>query len=293
MSTNNKVPFGLLGDILVDVNDVESGLACKCICPSCYGALVARKGRKNIHCFAHHKPDPNCEYTPETAIHLMAKQILLENYSIRLPKLDITVSALGVSRERYSESELLVKEGDFRYDKALSEQRIEGIIPDILLYKNGIPVLIIEIFVSHGVDHLKRDKIEKLDISCIEIKLDNRLINKATLAEKVLLSTDIKKWIYNKKSQSVRNKLNQVLEQKLAEDLLKAKRLSLAVEAKEKEAIKKRNEVRLKNKANGLKKPKWVYCDNPSCKVLYESIDSVSKCPECGHEDSMKDCRYL
>jgi len=296
MYGGNKVPFGLLDGILVDVHEVESGLACKCVCPSCNGALVARKGSKNTHCFAHHKPDPDCKYTPETAIHSMAKQILLEHHSIRLPKLDVSVSALGANGNRFSESETLVKEGGFKYEKVLAEQRIKDITADILLYKDNIPILIIEIYVSHAVNHIKRDKIEKLDISCIEIKLDNKITSKETLINKVLIQTDIKKWIFNKKEKAVKNTLNKSLEVKLVADRLYATQLSLEKEKeeekKEKAVIKKRNEVRLKNRDNKQSKPKWIFCDNPACKALYESMKSPSKCPKCGCEDSMKDCRY-
>ena len=292
MLSGNKVPFGLLNGSLVDVKDVEPGLACKCVCPSCHGALIARKGSKNKHCFAHHKPDPDCKYTPETAIHLMAKQILRENHAICLPKLEVSVSSLGVSRNRFSESEILVRERYFRYEKALSEQRIQDITPDILLYKNDIPILIVEICVTHPVNRVKKDKIEKLGISCIEIKLDNKITDKETLIKKVLTQTNIKKWIFNKKEKAVRDKLNKSLEAKLVADSLYAKRLSLEAEQKEKKVIEKRKEVRLVNKDHKQSRARWIYCDNPACKALYESTEFPSKCPICGCEDSMKDCRY-
>ncbi|OWY39307.1 hypothetical protein CEK28_08810 [Xenophilus sp. AP218F] len=48
------IPFGLKEDVLVEVNDVDQGLACGCVCPACRAPLVARKGQVNIHHFAHH-----------------------------------------------------------------------------------------------------------------------------------------------------------------------------------------------------------------------------------------------
>ena len=292
MSISNKVPFGMLDGILVDVDDVKAGLACKCICPSCKGKLIARKGESNTHCFAHHKPDPNCKYTPETAIHLMAKQILLENSVIRVSEFDVSVSALGESGERFSESEELVKEGFFHYEKVLSEKIIENIKPDILIYKGGAPVLIVEICVTHAVDSKKLDKIKTLNISCIEIKLSNTVTSKKTLIEKVLNETENKKWIFNRKEKAVRIRLNKSLEKKLVADSLYVKKRTLIAKKEEKKKIEKRNEIRLHNKGNPRKRTTWIYCDNPTCKTLYESIESPSKCPKCGCTDSMKDCRY-
>ena len=91
--SKNKIPFGLRNGILVDVSEVESGLACNCVCPECKGKLQARKGFKVTHYFAH---DPssnvhNCRSAFETSVHLMAKQILSEEMYINFPNLFMKV----------------------------------------------------------------------------------------------------------------------------------------------------------------------------------------------------------
>ena len=71
-----KLPFGLKNGQIVEINEVEKGLACNCICPSCGSPLIARKGQKKIHHFAHYKAD--CKAALETAIHLAAKKYYLK-----------------------------------------------------------------------------------------------------------------------------------------------------------------------------------------------------------------------
>ena len=59
-----KLPFGVKGGLLVRVSEVVSGLRCGCVCPGCGGVLVARKGEKVEHHFAHHSVDDcaGCEH---------------------------------------------------------------------------------------------------------------------------------------------------------------------------------------------------------------------------------------
>lgn len=68
----------------VRINEVESGLACGCVCPVCGGKLIARKGEHKRHHFAHHNAEA-CSYNNETALHLMAKTIIAKVTSIMLP----------------------------------------------------------------------------------------------------------------------------------------------------------------------------------------------------------------
>lgn len=51
----NLIPFALSlnTNLLVDVDDVQSGKKCGCICPSCNIPFIARKGDVNEWHFAH------------------------------------------------------------------------------------------------------------------------------------------------------------------------------------------------------------------------------------------------
>ena len=71
--------------IITSVDDVESGLKCGCVCPACGEPLVAKKGAKRIHHFAH-QSGHNCEYGYESSLHLAAKEILSKSQKIILPR---------------------------------------------------------------------------------------------------------------------------------------------------------------------------------------------------------------
>lgn len=81
---NFKLPFGLKDGELLHVADVERGLSCECVCPSCGHHLVARKGNKMTPHFAHYK-GAECAAAIESALHLAAKKVLLKEQYIVLP----------------------------------------------------------------------------------------------------------------------------------------------------------------------------------------------------------------
>ena len=79
-----KIPYALSLDVhrLVGVDDVEQGLSCNCICPSCSMRLEAIQGDIKKHHFRHHnKATDYCKYSYWVSIRDLAKQILRElNY---------------------------------------------------------------------------------------------------------------------------------------------------------------------------------------------------------------------
>lgn len=74
----HKLLFGYKNDELVHISEVARGLECGCMCPSCGHPLIARKGNKKIHHFAHYNR-AECKNAVETAMHIAAKNILEKN----------------------------------------------------------------------------------------------------------------------------------------------------------------------------------------------------------------------
>lgn len=72
---------------MVSPGEVESGLACACICLGCRAPLIAKKGTKFVWHFAHE--GAACDSGLETAIHLMAKQILADEKTVTLPAVEV------------------------------------------------------------------------------------------------------------------------------------------------------------------------------------------------------------
>ena len=90
-----ELEYGLLGDKLVHIDDVEQGLACNCICPHCKSQLVAKKGNQKINHFAHYNL-ADCNRGGETALHTLAKNIIAQTRKVFVPyvpktEYDITI----------------------------------------------------------------------------------------------------------------------------------------------------------------------------------------------------------
>ena len=187
-----KLPFALKDGKLVEISQVERGLACCCFCPSCGSALVARKGDHKIDHFAHHNSE-ECTGGLETTLHLAAKEILSNNKSILLPAVN---AGLGLFDSYfYVEIE---KERLITFESVSLEKRLDNIVPDILIVFEGKPI-IIEIAVTHRVDEEKFKRIKKLKISAIEIdliKIDD-LLTFDTLKYYLVSTLDQKKWIFH------------------------------------------------------------------------------------------------
>lgn len=64
---------------LVNIEQAESGKKCNCICPACEESLVAKKGKKREHHFAH-SSGKNCEDAYETMLHQLAKEKFQEAF---------------------------------------------------------------------------------------------------------------------------------------------------------------------------------------------------------------------
>ena len=95
-----------------------------------------------------------------------------------------------------------------QFDKVYLEKHINDIIPDLIIEFQG-KKLLIEIAVTHFIDEVKKQKIQHLNISTLEINLSK--INKQITFEflKKILIEDVenKTWIYNTKNELFLKKL--------------------------------------------------------------------------------------
>lgn len=191
MKTLN-LTYALKDNRLVHISEVESGLQCGCKCPACGEILIAKKGDKVIHHFAH-KSTIECEFGYQTSLHLAAKKVISENGIIRVPALYLTFPQTG-------KKELIEQEGMLQVSEVILEKKLDNIIPDILLVTN-IGKIIVEIFVTHEIDLEKKKKIKVLGIPTIEIDLSKieRGISEQDLQEVLISGNEHKEWIYNGK----------------------------------------------------------------------------------------------
>lgn len=180
--------YGLKGDgRIVHVRDVPSGLACDCVCPHCRCRLVARRGEIKAPHFAHHHSE-ECKQARETALHLLAKQILEVDLCLNLPE---WVASDGRKRS------ILQPSVSYVFDEAALECRLGEIVPDVIVRK-GERELVVEIFVTHACDKAKVSKLRARGLSAIEIDL-SRLPHDAPLdvVREHVLALAPRRWLAN------------------------------------------------------------------------------------------------
>lgn len=170
------------------ITDAKNGLQCECTCYECGSRMQAVQGSKRQWYFRHDS-NKECKHGAETALHILAKEIVIKNLNeIKLPA---TISTLyGIQHE----------EAVYKIDvsKTKSEVTINDIRVDNVIYINNNP-LIIETKVTNGIDDTKYEKIKKLGISTLEIDLSSIAnITKDALEYKLKTDIDNKFWIFNK-----------------------------------------------------------------------------------------------
>ncbi len=167
--------------VLTHVDGVLKGLRCECFCPHCKAPLYAKNaGQIRQHHFAHAK-GKECEYASETALHLLAKQIVKETGRVMLPESQDGSMPSGSVRLH----NVKIEQYDSQYD----------ITPDAEGVMDNGQRLIIEFYVSHKVQGKKKETIIKNNLKCVEIDLNYQDLNWDELSEFLTNSTEDRKWI--------------------------------------------------------------------------------------------------
>ncbi len=157
---------------LVSIYQVPTGIKCKCTCPECGEILEAKNSGKDENTIlrpnqkrAHfaHASGKVCANTRESALHLLAKEVLAKHKTLMLPNVYERLELVGEARR-------------FTFDSVELEKAIVHngfrIIPDAILSK-GKKKLYVEFYKSHLVDNEKLDKIKSIGVSALEIDLND------------------------------------------------------------------------------------------------------------------------
>jgi hypothetical protein len=160
---------------VVSIQEVPNGLSCHCICPDCKKTFVAVQGQKNDWHFRHYE-ETNCKGGQETALHQLAKEIILTNSRLDIPTY-----------------------GTIIYESPHAEMPFQKIIPDVtakIIDEN----LFFEIHVTHAVDERKKKFYTDGEHKSIEIDLRNyTFTTRENLAFHVLSNIGNKHIIFWKK----------------------------------------------------------------------------------------------
>ena len=190
---------------LTNICEAKNGLKCACTCPACGRALIARQGKIREHHFTHASRE-ECPYAVETALHLVAKDILTVRKELVLPAIKIPSRYVRPNSKGY-----LAPQRRYSIESVKIEQRLGSIIPDVIVKISGRE-LIVEVTVTHGVDRDKLSKIRELGLSCLEIDLSkiNRGITREELEKIVVDGIAHKRWLYvDRIEERVRKKLSE------------------------------------------------------------------------------------
>lgn len=292
----NRVRFGLLSGVPVDVSAVESGLACGCVCAACGHPLQAKKGKKNVHHFSH---DPSggvvvCASAFETSIHFMAKEILKEDGFLELPDLTIEDSAVDEVGTKHT-LEIQVEESSDRHLQHVElEKRLGDIRPDIVAYSDGDP-FIVEVAVTSFADDRKKEKIRKLGLSAVEIDLSSvdYSTTKTELRELIHSDETEKSWLSNPKAIAAKKTLKADLDAEIQRANAAYRRSARSSQAPDALPVRRASALsRTKIHSTDTKeKTRWFRCESCCCvfelplSVALPSARSVT-CPDCGQSVS-------
>lgn len=162
--------------------------------------MIAKKGVRKADHFAH-KSGAECGTALETALHLAAKNVLMGSGRIVLP--EKRAQFYGAGREL-----IACIQRSYRIEAIESERRLGQIVPDLVAYIEGRPV-IIEIKVSHAVPPEKLSKIRGMGVSALEIDLSQapRTFTLHELEPLLVDSAENKRWLYHKDAEAMWDRL--------------------------------------------------------------------------------------
>lgn len=172
--------FALKDGRMVNVEEVDNGKACGCICPQCGEALVARNGGKMMMAHFAHQGETKCTNAVETMLHRLAKEIMAEHKEIMLPAYDAYPG------------------GKMTFDDIQIEKQRDGLQPDCTGLKRGHE-LWIEFRVTHAVETNKRQYVINHRQGCIEIDLGRfygKRFTREELCEFLVKDQTDREWIY-------------------------------------------------------------------------------------------------
>jgi hypothetical protein len=159
-----KIPFGSLDGRLVAPENVARGRDCNCLCPNCDWPLIANQGGQTRPYFSHDR-GPECVGGFETAVHKMAKQIILDHLTVVLPAHSVEITLPVTSEDDVLTGSVLYPERLVQLVSAVSEKQAEEPgrwIPDVTATLKNNAKLYIEIKVTHGVEQPKAEALDNL-----------------------------------------------------------------------------------------------------------------------------------
>lgn len=190
---------------VVHIDDVVSrGLNCNCKCAACQGDFIARKGKKNIHHFAH-LSNYECVYANEIAVYILVKDILANCREISVPGVTVRMGKRIVTVSSVQKAEV----GPVNYHCD------PGQYPPVLIAElSGIRTRIILPFGGYFKEEdytiLKREARER-KWYCLSIKLpritDNSVVSTEQIENAIYGEPTEKNWVRSAKRDRIEKRI--------------------------------------------------------------------------------------
>ena len=247
-----QLHYGILQGRLISIEEVpieNKGLRCGCVCPGCGGMLIANlKDDKRRKHFSHYKAECNITYAQQTALHMIAKDILAQEKVFMFPGYSITLDDFPKYKASWRRLGLPLSmeyRKPYRAEclEVTLEKRVSNFVPDIVVNIQGRRCLI-EIAVTHFVDEEKQKKIGETRLPVVEVDLSAFLgqqITREIIRDALVVQVDNKRWLYNPKREEALA-WGQIEYQKLYQ-------IALEQEENERKAQLKREQERAKKQA--------------------------------------------
>ena len=255
-----QLEYGLRGDKVIfvsELTDLERGKACNCICPVCRKQLVAKLGSHNQWHFAHDGAECNLVAAQQTALHMLAKEIIESSKKLLFPGISIKKDDYCNDIEDFRVRAKIPPTIEYRKARVVNcdsvslEKKISSIVPDIIVTAKGRKCLI-EVAVTHFVDEEKEQKIKETGLPLFEIDLSNLYnseFSREELAEEVLFNPSNRTWIFNPRYDDAerwaKEKYSKIIQ--LAEEEVKRQDEKESVREKKKQQRREIGEKRIKD----------------------------------------------
>ncbi|MDW2322699.1 competence protein CoiA family protein [Vibrio sp. 1159] len=151
--------FDQNGDV-VSIDHVENGRRCNCTCIVCGTPLLARQGTRNHHHFSH-VTQCNCDWSGETELHLLAKEVFLTDKCLTFTWLSLNSMPYNI---------------DVHFSDVHQEVTLGTLRPDIVGTTIDGERVLIEICVTHPCDSSKIQEYRRQGQNVIEILLPKELL---------------------------------------------------------------------------------------------------------------------
>ena len=213
-----RVPFGLKNGRLYRPEETDRGLVCGCICPGCGSALIANQGKAKQAYFSHYQ-SRECEGGYESAIHLMAKQVINCHKWLVIPEYSKTISR-RMPTGRVFEETIEIQSTRVNFKQVLVEKGVDGLRPDLIGVAADGTEFFIEVYVTHAVTDDKRNRYKHQNLIELDLsQLPRDTISDESMFTKSVLSGADRHWVacllyrdkYKELHQSFRSKIKQYI----------------------------------------------------------------------------------